>query len=185
MKTLQTILCATTLFASAAFADDDAVAVGTAFAKALGRFDIAAMVETLHPEMIAFFRSMAIHIAKTTEDEAERSDLFTKFGVDSIQAMETQAPREVARKFLDMAFGGLTPAVRDAAENSQVKVIGSIPEGDLVHVFYRTNVMVDDLSASVPSVITLRRHEGKWMVINTTQFEKVKARAIRNGMITR
>jgi hypothetical protein len=69
------------------------------------------------------------------------------------------------------------PGFADAMQSHETSVVGSVPEGkELVHVVYRMGAKTEGMTISKTSVITFRRHNGKWKALLTGNFEGLAAR---------
>jgi hypothetical protein len=147
------------------------------FAESMARFDAVTIVEEMHPDIQAFFDKLAIHIYETTESESEKKEFLKILGVESPKELKSLPPKTMAMKFFQYSFSNyVAPEAKEASLKSKIKIVGSLVDGDLVYVLYKTQADFKDLSLSVdvPSVVTLKKYEGKYKVLSTTQFESMK-----------
>ena len=156
----------------------EAEATTKRFAEALARFDVVRMAEEFHSDVHEFCYMMAIHIAETTEDKTERSNFLKSLGAASLEEFKKLTPKAATVRFFEVAFSTVPKQARDASLKSKIIVVGSLVEKDFVHVLYRSEADLKNLSMSVnvPSVVSLKHDGGKLKVASTTQLESMKAK---------
>ena len=161
----------------------EAEAVTARFADAVKRFDFVSMADELHPDYQGTCYRLVVHIAETTEPESERMDFLGALGVKSLADLKNLTPKAVTIKLFELGSSYTPTAARRASLNSNIKIVGTLAEDDMVHVLYRSEVDAPELGMSlkVPSVVTLKRFNGKLKVIDTTEFDSLKAKMGSTG----
>lgn len=160
----------------------DSETVTERFAMALNRFDAEAMTEEMHSDALDFFKRYLIHIASTPTDEDDRNQMLEAFQVSTLEELKALDSKMATTRFYEFAFGNVKQEIKDVADRSSIRIIGSLNDDDNFYVLYRTDMTVDGLDTMVPSVIILREEGGQLKVVNTTQMETVKAKAYAQGL---
>ena len=152
------------------------------FAMALNRFDAEAMAEEMHSDALDFFKRFSIHIASSPKNEDDRNQLLEAFRVSTITELKALDAKTATTRFYQFAFGNVRQEIKDVADQSSIRIIGSLKDGEDYCVLYRTDLTVEGVDTMVPSVIILREEDGELKVLNTTQMETVKAKAYAQGL---
>jgi hypothetical protein len=141
------------------------------YLEALKAGDFQKSAELMHPEALEKFRSLLIPLAEASAGEEGEDNLLSLFkGVSDVAALKKLSPAA----FFTAFFNGLTemsPGLKDALASGNMTVIGSVPEGDTLHVVCRTSVKVEELSIAKMEVMSLKRHEGNWRVLLSGEME--------------
>jgi len=127
----------------------------------------------MHPDALAQFQGMFVQIAETTQDEKERDAFLKMYGdvksTDDLKKLDQKVFFE--RTFLSIWENVLSDETKEVWSKSRAEVVGSVHEGELVHVVFRTKSQVRGRDFSVISVATAKRHGGQWKLLTTTEFE--------------
>ena len=139
------------------------------------------MVNEYHSDVCKYFYALSVHIMETTEPAAEKEDLLKTFGVKSSDEFKQLTPKIMTERFFKIAFSNYVPKpARDASLNSKITIVGSLQDKDIVYVLYRTEADLKDkdleMKLNIPSVVALKREDGKYRVVSTTQLETMKAK---------
>lgn len=127
-----------------------------------------------HPESLALLQSIFVHIAETTPNLSERKEYLKRFGgVATISALK----KIDSKKFFVLVFSGMWPLLSDEAKSmwrsSRISVLGSVKEGEVYHVVFRTHADFDAMSAAIISVASTKQSQGKWLVHSSTEFQGI------------
>jgi len=151
----------------------DAEAVAKQYSDAMAEFDCPGMVELMHPSMIDWFTTF---LKELYSDANEKKSILETFSVEDENALQNLSDEEITVKFLTFVFSRVTDTVRNISENSETKIVGIIEEGELVHVLTRFESSYEEQLFGVPSVVTLKLHDGEYRVVSTTHFEGMKGK---------
>ncbi len=158
-------------------------AIAKRFSTALNELNPSVFVEEFHPEMHEFFHGFALHLVRTTDDAEEAQVVLEELGFESFEKLEKENAKLVTLRFFEMSFRHVTESFRKASRAAETSIIGTLTDGEIIYVVYMTNVAVQDISTTVPSVMLLKDFEGDLKVMNTTQMETVRGRAAAQGYI--
>jgi hypothetical protein len=134
--------------------------------------DWASFARLMHPEALAAARGMFRPIF-----DADKSGQFGEafFGVKT--PAEFDALSDVAA--FEALMTNLTkniPLFTDVLKSAEFSIVGSVAEGtELVHVVYRTGAKAEGLTISKLSVVSLRRHQGRWRLLLTGNIDGLAA----------
>ena len=138
------------------------------------------LAELIHPEGLEKFRSMFLPLIEEAKRADPPEDLLTLFrGVGDVTELKKLSPAEFFAAF----FGGIAdvnPGLAEALTSARMTPIGSVPEGDIIHIVCRTTVEVEGFNGSKVEVISLRRSAGNWRVILPESFESI-VQALSSG----
>ncbi len=120
--------------------------------------------ETLDPEGLEWLRSNFLPLVEGISQE-EQKEILRIFGdVPDLAALRKLSPAEFFAALLG-GFINLDPRVAEGMGSATMVPIGSVPEGDVVHVVCRTSVGMVGINLSKVEVISLKRVDGNWRVI--------------------
>jgi hypothetical protein len=150
------------------------------YLEALKSGEYLAVAEMMHPEALEKFRGMLLPIAEEAAGANKEESFLVLFrGVADVAALKKLSPAEFFAAF----FGGVTdanPVLKDALASGSMNPIGSVPEGDMLHMVCRTSVSVEGLSLTKMEVISLRQSQGNWRVLLSGEMEGI-AQALRKA----
>lgn len=138
----------------------------------------------MHPEALEKFRTVLLPLAEAEQESGEANpadSLLALFrGVPDVAALKKLPPAEFFAAF----FGGVTdanPMLKEALASGSMTAIGSVPEGDTIHVVCRTSAAVEGISISKMEVVSLKRSAGEWRVLLSGEIEGM-AQALRKAL---
>jgi hypothetical protein len=135
--------------------------------------DWAAYAKVMHPEALSSLKKIFRPIA---EADTSGQVLRRFFGVPSLARYDSMADADIFQAFMANLTRNF-PGFADAMQSHETSVVGSVPEGkELVHVVYRMGAKTEGMTISKTSVITFRRHNGKWKALLTGNIEGLAAR---------
>lgn len=133
----------------------------------------------MHPEALSALKKIFAEVVWT----ARGAEVVQKlFGLKTAQEFDALEPAEVFSRLFARLEKSM-PQFKAAAQNMDVTVVGSVPEGpDVAHVVYRTNAKVEHLGITRTSVLSLKRHDGEWRALLSGTLEGL-ARQLANARI--
>lgn len=135
--------------------------------------DWAAYAKIMHPEALSSLKKIFRPIA---EADASGQVLSRFFGIPSLARYDSMTDADIFQAFMSNLTRNY-PGFADAMRSHESTVVGSVSEGkELVHVVYRFGTMTEGMTISRTSVITFRRHNGKWKALLTGNIEGLAAR---------
>jgi hypothetical protein len=143
--------------------------VAQAYFAALQQQGLSNAAEFMHPDELAKFKAMLLPVV-AAEDAAGRHDLReAMFGANaSMGDAESSSPGDFMRAF--MRF--VAARTKDAKPHfDKIDVLGTIREGEIVHVLTRLQVGAGDLSIQQMEVISLKPSGDEWKLMLTGQME--------------
>lgn len=143
--------------------------------------DFQKSAELMHPEALEKFRSLLIPLVEAAADAKAEESLLPLFkGVSDVAALKKLSPAGFFAAFFN-GIAEVNPMIKDALASGNMTVLGSVPEGDVLHVVCRTSVKVEELSIAKMEVMSLKRHEGNWRVLLSGEMEGL-AQALSKSM---
>jgi hypothetical protein len=143
------------------------------YLEALKSGQYLAVAELMHPEALEKFRGMMLPLVEEAAGTDEAASILVLFrGVSDVAALKKLSPAEFFAAF----FGGITdanPMLKDALASGSMNPIGSVPEGDMLHMVCRTSVSVEGISLTKMEVISLRQAQGNWRVLLSGEMEGI------------
>jgi hypothetical protein len=143
-----------------------------------GQYSRAA--ELMHPEALEKFRSMMLPLVEASAGTDEANSLLAFFrGVKDVEALKKLSPAELFAAF----FAGIaeaSPAMKEALSTASTTTIGSVPEGDVVHVVSRTSVTAEGIVINKMEVVSLKRAGESWRVLLSGEIEGI-AQALKKA----
>ncbi len=153
-------------------------AVVESYTKALQAGDYLKSTDFMHPEALEKFRGMVLPLVESVG--AESASLLPLFkGVADVAALKKLSPAEFFASFL----GGLTaanPAVLAALSSGSMAALGSVAEGEMLHVVCRTSLGFEGIKINKMNVVSLKRAAGNWRVLLSGEIEGM-AEALRKA----
>ena len=128
----------------------------------------------VHPEALAHLKQTLADTADSVRDPGQRKQLLQAFGgVETADAFR-QVSAEIIFVRLFQLVSRRAPAEFAAnRENTAIRVIGSVAEGDLRHVVFRTSSRNQPAAKSAASVASLKRDTNQWKVLDSTEFNSL------------
>lgn len=151
-----------------------------AYVAAMKAGQYAQTAEFMHPEALEKFRTMMLPLVEASAGTDEEKGLLAFFrGVKDVEALKKLSPAEFFAAF----FAGLaesSPGMKEALSSASTTVIGSVPEGDVIHVVSRTSVGVEGIGLSKMEVVSLKRAGEDWRVLLSGNIEGI-AQALKKA----
>jgi hypothetical protein len=141
-----------------------------------------AVAELMHPEALEKFQAMMLPLVEEAEGADQPEVLLLFRGVSDVAALKKLSRAELFAAF----FGGVTdlnPGVKEVLASGSLSItpIGSVPEGDILHLLCRTAVSMDGINLNKMEVVSLKRSTGSWRVLLSGEMEGI-AQAMRNAI---
>ncbi|HVR97497.1 MAG TPA: hypothetical protein VMW27_12840 [Thermoanaerobaculia bacterium] len=139
------------------------------------------MAAAMHPEALEKFRSMLLSVAEEMPGATEPGGMLSLFkGVSSAEALKKLSPVEFFASFF-AGMSELNPVMKELLASIQSKALGSVKEGDTVHVVCRTTAGFSGASMDKMEVVSVKQHQGQWKVLLSGDIQNM-AQAIRNSI---
>ena len=137
---------------------------------AIQQHGMSTAVEYMHPEELAKFQEMVLPIF-ALEEESGQAELRTKmFGrTATVESVANARPHDFMKRFL-LFFAEATHTL-GGIDFDEIEVLGSVPEGEVVHVVARTSVGVGEIRASGMEVISWKRHGSGWKALLSGEMQ--------------
>ena len=159
--------------AAAATSPED---VACEYMAALREEGIVASVRYMHPDELQRFKAMFQPLFDASDSEAALGLLKVFYGEKATpKSVAALSAEEFLRGFLrvaDTQFKALDVTFGD------MQVLGSVQEGDVLHLVTRVNAGTPDFSLTQMEVVSMKRHGDDWRVMLSGQVEGF-AQAIR------
>jgi hypothetical protein len=135
--------------------------------KARGLSEVA---DYMHPSELTRFKDLALPIFQAEAEAGQALLREATFGKgSSLDDVRKSDPRTFMANFMKLigASAGIQPTF-DAVE-----VLGALPEGQLMHVVTRTKVSSPPVSVTAMEVVSLKVHDGRWMLMLSGKLEGI------------
>lgn len=139
------------------------------FMAAMREGDFEAFSKLMHPEALATFHETFSGLAEL-DDSGEA--LGTFFGVESFEELEALSPEESFESLMK-ALTEMTSGMKAMFETARAKVLGSVPEGDTIHVVYRMTMNIEGTSISKIAVAPFKKNGDEWRALLTGDMEGI------------
>lgn len=174
---LHAILFVLSLAAFAQAADSPAPSspesVAESYLQALKAGQYLPAAELMHPEALEKFRAMVLPVVEESAGGDQTESLLPLFrGASNIAALKKFSPAEFFAAFLG-AITDANPGMKEALASGSLTMIGSVPEGDTIHVVCRTAGTVEGITFSKMEVVSLKRSTGSWRVLLSGEMEGI------------
>jgi len=131
----------------------------------------------LHPEALAsFHRIVTSFIAADVTGVAGKHFLQLK-DAESVAAL---TPEVVFARCMG-SMTTMVPSMNEMFQSSSTAILGSVAEGDMVHVVYRLTMTLEGAPLSKVMVLTAKRHDSEWRSLLTADMDAVVARLGRRS----
>lgn len=153
---------------ASAFANETPEQVADAYIEAIRTHGLAAVPEYIHPDELERFRGMLLPVLvgdSPSADPLRKAFFGQKATLASVQAMDAKA---FMRGF--MGFAQNQMAAMDVSIGTS-KTLGSVREGDVVHLVTRNTVGAGALQLTQMEVISLKPYQGTWRLLLSGKME--------------
>lgn len=140
------------------------------YGAALRASDYHKIAELMHPEALEKFRNLLLPLLETGPGADKDDSLLALFHGKDAAALKKLSPAEFFAAFMDGVMSS-EPATKEALASASMAPIGSVPEGDVLHVVCRTSVALRGASYSKLEVVSLKRAVGNWRVLLSGELE--------------
>lgn len=156
-------------FAFCVSAQETPEGAALSYFEAIEKNGFQASADCIHPDELARFKSMLMPLF-STGDRQQKEDWADAFFGDQWSAKEVVAlpPREFTRAFIKFME---RQAGLDRIKIGEVKVLGTVAEGDLVHVLTRTSAGTEDVQIAQLHVLTMIPDGAHWKLTLPAEIE--------------
>lgn len=138
------------------------------FMAAMRAGDWEAYADMMHTDALAEFQSALSGLADIDESgEVAR----TLFGVEDPAELGDLTPEEFFARF--MGTMSRMPMMEGVIQSASGSVIGSVPEGDVVHVVYRISMQLEGETISKVEVAPFRKEGDEWRALLTGSIQEM------------
>lgn len=123
--------------------------------------------EFMHPEGLQKFRDALLPLL---EKPAGDKAALRPFEVSDTAALKKLSPAEFFAGYIS-GLVSASPVMKATLISSSLTPIGSVPEGDLVHVVCRAKLGLMGADTTKMEVVTLKRSNGSWRVLSNGDLE--------------
>jgi hypothetical protein len=149
-----------------------------AYFVALQQNGMSSVVEYMHPDELVRFRDMLLPILAAEDADRKRDLRGAVFGaLATLRDAEAATPSEFMAAFMNFAsaqMGDVKPSF------DKIEVLGSVPEGEVVHVVTRLHIGNGELAMRQMQVISVKPAGDVWRLMLSGEIEgfaqTVKAR---------
>jgi len=129
--------------------------------------DWQATAKLMHPDALLKFRGLVGALAATDPSGEMGSELL---GLQEGESVESIPPDAVFARFMN-ALVMLVPNLKEILQSTSGDFLGTVAEGDEMHVVFRAHVSAAGLPMSKVDVTTVRRHGGEWRAVLDADVE--------------
>ena len=137
------------------------------FVEAARENDWAACSQMMHPEALAEFHRAFTSIARSDES-GEVARMF--FGVESGEDVVKLSPSSSFERVMQ-AIIAMYPGTEEIFGTSETTILGSVPEGEVIHIVYRVYMEIEGGSVSKIAVASFKRDGDQWRALLTGDME--------------
>lgn len=173
------LICAVALAPSLAGAQEKPVAgADAAFEKlfdTMRKNDWAACSRMMHPDALAEFHRFFASLAEADESGEMARDFL---GVQKPQDVITLTPSDMFERVM-RGVSAMDPVMSEILSTSTATILGTVPEGDVVHVVYRVRMGTEGARVSKIAVAPFKPRGDEWRALLTGEMEGM-IQALRN-----
>ncbi|MGH9867994.1 MAG: hypothetical protein ACREAA_07520 [Candidatus Polarisedimenticolia bacterium] len=173
------ILLMCSFSAHAADAKAEAEKLAAEYFEASRALDWAKASSYMHPEALAAFqRIMGMVVESDPSGEAGRQML----GLSEGQSFKDLTPPQTFQRLMGSLMEQV-PMMKDLMASSRFAILGTLTEGELIHVVYRINMGSEDGSMSKVAIVTWKRDGAVLKALLTADMEGTLsklAQSVRN-----
>ena len=128
----------------------------------------ASGVDFMHPRALADFKAMLLPVFDAEAESGKRELLNATFGTQAtIDDVRSSKPSDFMKAFMNVvaAAGGANIQFR------KIEILGSIREGETVHVLSRMTVGAGELAITMMEVISFIPHGDSWAMLLNGEME--------------
>ena len=137
---------------------------------------VADFAKAMHPDALKRLKETLLSVVDVAEEKGKVDEALSLFKdartVDELRQLDDAA---FFTAFLE-GMMRLQPKMREAFRGTTLDVIGHVPEGpDVAHVVYRATVDLGETKTTKVAVVSLRRMDGGWGMLLTSDIEGMAA----------
>lgn len=172
-RIISTFLVSVYLIIGSAFAEEDISQITEAERVALqatiyqNNGEINKAVALFHPEALEGIKRMAIHIFNTPNSSGGSDRFLGMFGVQNVEELKEVPLETFGLVMLQMNERQKTPQMKALMSSVKFEVIGSVPDGNQVHVVLRSTTDYGGNDIHAVSAVTVKKHEDQWLFLGT------------------
>jgi hypothetical protein len=121
----------------------------------------------MHPDELTRFKDMLMPLFRKEASAKERPMTTAMFGPDATLEKIQALP---GAEFMTALFK-LVGDQLEGVNFDSVEILGSLPEGEVIHVVTRVKVSMKQITMRQMEVVSLKQHEGRWKLMLSGQFE--------------
>lgn len=126
---------------------------------------------SMHPEALKAFQSLLMTVVEAAAREGKQGEVLQMLdGSPSLEAVRRMTPAQFYASFVKGVMEKLTD-VKEATTKSNIRFLGQVAEGPVVHVVYRMSMQVQGTSITLPGVVSLKKHGAGWASLLTGEFQ--------------
>jgi len=132
----------------------------------MSKTDAVGTVKLMHPEALLSFKTLLTPLFEVKPPTVGTEILSVK-NADAYAAL---SPEEVYVRFISYIYR-TSPGFGATIGASEMKVLGGVTEGELVHVLYRMKVRIADVSVDKVEIITVKKNGSGWAAMLSGDYE--------------
>lgn len=137
--------------------------------KAMQRADWVAIAQTMEPSALEAMKSKLLRLA-AADPTGEAATAF--FGTAELEQLGALPAVELFGRFMRSATG-FVPQLNAFTAASRSSLLGSVREGDLLHLVYRSTYAFGSDEVSSVEVMTVTKHGNAWYTTLHGDFEPI------------
>jgi len=155
------------------FAQDNVEAITRQYFNTLETEGFVSIGRYMHPEALSDFKEMVLPVFISEAESGQRQLLDITFGapaeVDDLSAL---APEEFMNGFMNLVAAQAGSAL---VSFDKLDILGTVSEGDDIHVLTRTTVLAGELEITGFEVLSFRPYEGSWGLLLNGEMKGIAA----------
>jgi hypothetical protein len=136
---------------------------------AMKRSDWLAIAQTMEPAALESLKSLMMRLA-AADPSGEAASLF--LGTSDTQALAALPAAQAFERFMKSATQ-FVPQLGDMMAGAKTTLLGSVKEGDFLHLVYRTTFAIGEAEAASVEVMTVTKKGDSWYTTLQGDFEPI------------
>lgn len=138
-------------------------------ADAMKRSDWLAIAQTMEPAALESLKSLMMRLA-AADPSGEAASLF--LGTSDAQALAALPAAQAFERFMKSATQ-FVPQLGEMMAGAKTSLLGSVKEGDFLHLVYRTTFAIGEAEAASVEVMTVTKKGDSWYTTLQGDFEPI------------
>jgi hypothetical protein len=156
-------------FSISALAQESPEAAVRDYLAALPERGLSAAPDYMHPEELVRFKAMLLPIFQPDGAPNHRQLIAEIFGAEETsQSVSSMTPAAFMRGFLRV---GDRQLAKIGMRLEPSEVVGSVPEGEIVHVIVRTRTRASELKTTQLEVVSVKKDGSSWKLMLSGRYE--------------